>query len=328
MGSIRRIKNKSGVVWRAEIFVSGSRESKRFPTKPEASDWIQAREAELERRSGIDSGRTLAHALLRYADEESPKKKGRRWEVVRIHKFLRDPIANVPILDLRLEDAETFRDSRLEQVQAGSVIRELNLLKSVVRRSVKWKWIPSYPWDGFELPPRPRPRDRLITDDEIQAFMAASGVSGSEPVTLKIQEVGILFRLGTCTGMRLGEMCSLEWRHVNLNLRVAHLPDTKNGDPRNVSLSSLAVSLLERMPRIAESVFSVKSDNASALAIKIRRKAGLSGFTMHDTRHKAITDLAEKLEPYELARMCGFRNLNQVMTYYNKSAAEIAKKLD
>lgn len=327
MGSLRRIRNKSGIVWRAEVYVSGKRESSRFPTKPEAVDWIQTREAELERRSGIDAGRVLTHALLRYSNEVSPTKKGVRWEQVRIRKFLRDPIANVPLLDMTLEDLENFRDRRLKQVQAGSVIRELNVLKSVVRRCVKWKWIPSYPWDGLELPPRPRPRDRLITDSEISAIMVAAGVSGSKPVILKINEVGIIFRLGTCTAMRLGEMCSLEWRNVNMRRRVAHLPDTKNGDPRNVPLSTTAISLLERVPRDRERVFSVSSSSASSMFKKIQTKAGLSGFTMHDTRHRAITDLAEALEPYELARMAGFRNLNQVMTYYNKSAADIAKKL-
>lgn len=47
------------------------------------------------------------------------------------------------------------------------------------------------------------------------------------------------------TAMRRGELLGLKWANVDLRRRVAHLPDTKNGDERDVPLSSRAVAVLE-----------------------------------------------------------------------------------
>ena len=38
--------------------------------------------------------------------------------------------------------------------------------------------------------------------------------------------------------MRMGEILALQWRHVDLQNRVATLPDTKTGDCRQVPLSN------------------------------------------------------------------------------------------
>ena len=43
---------------------------------------------------------------------------------------------------------------------------------------------------------------------------------------------------------------------------------------------------------------------------------------------KAITRLAKKLDVLPLARMVGHRNIKELMTYYNATAAEIAERLD
>ena len=51
------------------------------------------------------------------------------------------------------------------------------------------------------------------------------------------------------TGMRRGEILSLTWEGVHQNKRYVHLPDTKNGDSRDVPLSPLALELLGDLPR-------------------------------------------------------------------------------
>ena len=76
------------------------------------------------------------------------------------------------------------------------------------------------------------------------------------------------------------------------------------------------------------SVFCINSNSLDALFRKYRDKAGISGLHFHDTRHEAITRLAKKLNVLDLARMVGHKKLNQLMTYYNESAEELAKKLD
>jgi len=59
-----------------------------FKTKPEAKDWA-ARQEYLILSGGetAPTKRTLADLLRRYARDVSSKKRGARWEILRINKF-------------------------------------------------------------------------------------------------------------------------------------------------------------------------------------------------------------------------------------------------
>ena len=57
------------------------------------------------------------------------------------------------------------------------------------------------------------------------------------------------------------------------------------------------------------------------------KAAGIEGLHFHDLRHCAITNLAKKLNVLELARMVGHKDVRQLMTYYNPSSEDLAKKL-
>lgn len=47
-----------------------------------------------------------------------------------------------------------------------------------------------------------------------------------------------IIRLAVETAVRRGGIVSLRWEHIDLKDRVAHLPKTKNGESRDVPLSS------------------------------------------------------------------------------------------
>jgi len=130
--------------------------------------------------------------------------------------------------------------------------------------------------------------------------------------------------------MRAGEICALEARYIDLAARTAHLPDTKNGLPRTVPLSSAAVALLEQLKPWPEvgGVFCLASGVLSSLFKRAVDAVGIPNLTFHDSRHEAITRLAKKLDVLKLARMVGHRDIKQLMTYYNETAAELAKLLD
>ena len=56
-------------------------------------------------------------------------------------------------------------------------------------------------------------------------------------------------------------------------------------------------------------------------------RAGISDLTFHDSRHDAITRLAQKLSVLQLARMVGHRDIRSLMTYYYNETAESMAKL-
>lgn len=107
-----------------------------------------------------------------------------------------------------------------------------------------------------------------------------------------------------------------------------HLPDTKNGTKRDVALSARAVELLQKLnPAEAGRVFKGNKDSSDPIFRRAVKMAGINDLTFHDSRHTAITRLARKLDVLDLARMVGHRDPRSLMTYYNATAEDIAKRL-
>jgi len=81
---------KAGKSW--EVFVSknGVRKSATFPTKIEAQNWGAATEVDIiaGKVSGIPD-KTFGDLLSKYPHEVSPNKRGSRWKIIRINKYLR-----------------------------------------------------------------------------------------------------------------------------------------------------------------------------------------------------------------------------------------------
>jgi integrase len=320
MASIRKLN--SG--YRAEVARNGIRKSKVFPTKQEAKDWAAQVEYEVLNRDKVAAKLTLGEVFERYAREVSPSKRGHRWEAIRLEKIGRDAIAKIQLGDLSARDFSAWRDNRLKEVAPASVIREMQLMSSVLTVARRdWELIAVNPLSDVRKPSKPQPRDRLPTSAEIEAMQFSAGEDLSK-VTARAFHA---FKFAMESAMRAGEIAGLEWDRVDLGRRVALLTHTKNGRSREVPLSSRAVSLLEALPKL-DPVFGLSSRQLDVLFRKLRDRAGVEGLTFHDSRHAAITALSRKLDVLALARMVGHTDLRQLRVYYNESAEELAKRLD
>ncbi len=320
MASIRKLN--SG--YRAEVARNGIRKSKVFPTKQEAKDWAAQVEYEVLNRDKVAAKLTLGEVFERYAREVSPSKRGHRWEAIRLEKIGRDAIAKIQLGDLSARDFSAWRDNRLKEVAPASVIREMQLMSSVLTVARRdWELIAVNPLSDVRKPSKPQPRDRLPTSAEIEAMQFSAGEDLSK-VTARAFHA---FKFAMESAMRAGEIAGLEWDRVDLGRRVALLTHTKNGRSREVPLSSKAVSLLEALPKL-DPVFGLSSRQLDVLFRKLRDRAGVEGLTFHDSRHAAITVLSRKLDVLALARMVGHTDLRQLRVYYNESAEELAKRLD
>lgn len=321
MATFRKLPSGS---YRAEVSRQGIRKSKAFPTKAAAKDWAARQEYLILQGDETGGKGTFGDAMDRYARERSPSKRGERWEIIRLAKLAKDPIAQIRMADLKPTDIAAWRDRRMGEVAPASVIREMQLLSSVLTVSAKeWGLIRANPASEVRKPTKPQPRNRLILPGEMDKLALVAG----DDLTHATARAFHAFRFAVETAMRAGEIVGLTWDRVDLGKRVAHLPLTKNGTARDVPLSSEAVRLLEALPRM-EPVFGLTSQQLDILWRKIRDKADITGLTFHDSRHEAITRLAKKLDVLALARMVGHRNLNQLQSYYNETAEELAKRLD
>lgn len=321
---------KVGKRWRVQVYVNGKRHSsKYFETKKAAMLWeVEEKDRIKNNRSRDSRHRTFADILTRYKDTVTPSKKGQLWETRRIEMLLRDKLAQVPLSELSRRDIADWRDRRMAEVSPGTVNRELNLISHCCRVAADdWEWLSDVPTRSLRRPKNPKPRDRRITQDEIDTLCFAMEVDGVTPIKMKKQEVCVAFLFAIETAMRMGEICSL--KPENIKGRVAYLCDTKNGFPRNVPLSERALELIAMLPPNDKgTLWSLDGVQMSSMFKKYRDKCQIEDLTFHDTRHEAITRLAKKLKVLDLARMTGHRDLNMLQIYYNESADAIAEQLD
>lgn len=294
--------------WRAQVARRGIRDSRIFASKGEAVAWAGSREAEIMAGAAVSIPNLTVLALLeRYKREVSSGKKGRRWEEIRLDAVGRDRLALVRIKSLGPPHVADWQQRRLEAVSGASVRRERNLLNNVFQIAVKeWHWLSKNPFDGVRRPKDSRPRNRVATPEELTTLMQAASHGLERAIIVALE-----------TAMRAGEIAS----KPKITGSVARLEDSKNGTARDVPLSAAALEALQKgIPLTAGSI--------SALFARLCREEKIKGLTFHDLKHTAMTRLSKKLDPWELCKMSGNKDIKLVLrVYYQMDPQEVAKKL-
>jgi integrase len=318
--------------YRAQVFIQGVRDSATFRTKREAEAWAFQREAEI-RNPKPAGAHTLAEALMRYREEVSPGKRGERWEIVRISAFLKEPTLPTlrPVADLTPEDLGRWRDARLKVVTPGTVLREIALLSAVLETARReWQWLPVNPLTDMRKPKAPDHREVTISPWQAIKMLKTMGYRRG-PCRSTTQAACVAFLLAMRTGMRAGELCKLKWDDVRDGFfRVTGIEKGagKTGK-RDIPMVGKALRLVETMRGFDTIyVFGLSSQTLDSLFRRYRERAGLSGFTFHDTRHTAATLLSGKLDVLTLCKMFGWRSTSQALTYYNPTHDQIRQKLE
>ena len=122
-----------------------------------------------------------------------------------------------------------------------------NRVLANVRRMFSWAVergiIEASPAANVKAPGQERARDRVLTDDELRAFLKACEAMG-EPF-------GPLLRLLLLTGQRRDEVAAMPWAEVDLPGAVWRLPAarTKNKRATDVPLAAQTVAILEGLMR-------------------------------------------------------------------------------
>jgi integrase len=334
MASIR----KRGKTYRVEIIKRGVRVSATFDTRADASDWALSTEAAIaegKHNQAASVPRSLTEStandlFAKYAIERSPMKGGARWEIIRLRSLAGDQVFALPISTLDAPAMAKWRNERLREVSAGTVNRELNLISAVFNHAMK-EWntpgLTRNPVHGIVRPKNPSPRTQRVSQAERAAIVAKLGYEGGAP-TDAADRVAWAFLFALETAMRRGEILGLVWEHVHLDKQYVHLPETKNGDSRNVPLSAAAIELLKRLPHRQGRVVPVDYQTFGVLYTRAKAAVGLPHVRFHDARREAATEMSKKLSNVlELAAVTGHRSLQVLKGYYRPDPSELAAKL-
>lgn len=316
---------KRGKNWRAIVTRGEVRATATFPTKAEAQAWAIAQEAEIRSvRHGVIPLKTFGDLLDRYEKAVSIDKRGYEWERKRIAVLKGYKIASVRLSNLDAPDVAKWRNERLKDVSAASVLRDWTLMSHACSVAIReWKWLRKNPFKEVKRPPGVAPRQRVFTDDEVERICFALGHEDGPPRTIS-QRVALAFLFALETGCRAGEIVTLEKDQIFPTY--IHLTLTKNGDNRQVPLSPRAREILALLP----DGFGLESAQLDALFRKAKKRAGCEDAHFHDSRRSALTKLAKVFSnPLDLARVSGHRDLNMLIKiYYAPSVDDLANKLN
>ncbi len=327
MASFRLHGNK----WQARVRRIGyPDQTKSFLTKQDAERWARSIEVELDRGSFVDHKKaqttTLGEILKRYVQEVLPSKRGGSDDAIRLKAILRRPICKNSLSGLTPIIIAAYRDERLQEVAAGTVIRELAYLSSVINHARReWSINITNPVQLIKKPSSPKGRDRVLSPEEERRLLAAT-----EPAKNRNVYTQPFIVLAIETAMRRGEILGMRWEDVDLLRRTVFLRCTKNGESRTVPLSMKALKTLENLPKTAdERVLPVNFPALEKNFQRAAKRAGIANLRIHDLRHTATTRLAEKLSNVlELSAVTGHKQLNMLKRYYHPKADQIALKLN
>ena len=338
MASIRKRSTSS---WEAQVRMRGwETQTRTFMTKADAVQWATGLEVEMRRGAYIDTSglrsQTLAELLVRYAAEVTPGKKSAESEGYRLRAMMRLPMARLSLDRLTVAMVVEWQDTRKGEVSGDTVVRELNLLSSVINHARReWQLPMGNPVEAVGRPSQGRGRKRRPSWSELrkllraltpQAHRAEGYWAGARNPWIR---PAVVFALRTA--MRRGEILAMRWEHVHFRERHVHLPDTKNGTSRDVPLSRKAEQMLKRLPAMGDTgpVFPVTADALKKAFVRALERAGVEDLRFHDFRHDATTRLAERLSNVlELSAVTGHKSLNMLHRYYNPKPEALALKLD
>jgi integrase len=335
MAAFRKRNNK----WQAQIRIKGhAPRTKSFITKRDAESWARKVEAELEASAVRIDPRVLDRSTVRdlldrYRKEVTVAKRGAASENTRLDGFLRQAWANKPLSRVTPQVFSRYRDERLRIVSAGTVIRDLGLLRAVFEVA-RLEWglpLPENPVAMVRKPRAPVARERRLQSDELEVLLKATEATRNEWL-----RVAILLEIDT--GMRRGELLGVRWKDICFTSKTLLIPVTKTGHPRRIPLMASALELFQMRKNHADTgkdlVFPISANAFRQSWERCRRRAAaarpqIGELRFHDLRHEAVSRFFEMgLSLPEVALISGHRDPRMLFRYTHLRAEDVGAKLD
>ncbi|MCE7913273.1 MAG: site-specific integrase [Nitrosomonas sp. PRO4] len=305
---------------------------KTFKTKADALKWARLIESEIDRGVFIDRTEaertTIGELIERYIQEVTPLKRSARGDKQRM-LFLKKHFGHYKASQLQSKHIATYRDKRIAEGKEGStVIKEIGSLSHLIDISIKDWGIPLIN-NVATLVRKPKQaigRDRRLKEGEEQILLQAA--RNSKAILL-----APIISLAIETGMRLGELLSLEWINIDLRKQTALLPITKNGESRTVPLSKKAIETLKNIPcKLNDSrVFWTwkRPDSFENVWRRMLNKTEIQNLRFHDLRHEACSRFFERgFNIMETAHISGHKTLQQLKRYTHLKTEDIVDKMN
>jgi len=202
---------------------------------------------------------------------------------------MRSELGSLKLFQITPQTMEGYRDKRLLENGPATVRRELSVLSHLYETARRTWLIPITvnPITVIRKPVLPLARKRRLRGDEYDRLMNVCA-------KLINQNMAKLIEFTIETGMRRGEITTLQWQNVDLYKNTVFLPMTKNGLSRTVPLTPKAYDILVSLsPKEAGSVFNLTNVAVRQTWERLTARAEIEDLHFHDLRHEAISRFFE-----------------------------------
>lgn len=327
--------------WRVQVRRRGIYKAQTFTLKRDAEAW--AREAERQADSVSINGFAPVPRGITVADliDEYTRRFGNHSGKTKTASLamLRRMLGQIHLAKLSPIILRDFIDRREEQGAGGvTIAADLSFLSAVLkwarhdrkidvperlaleaRASLKYR---------TNLRTRSVEREREPTDDELQRLFAHWEDNPRQRI-----DMVMLCRFALATGMRLGEICRIEFEDIDRKARTVVIRDRK--DPRNKAGNHQVVPLLPDAWKIIEPwltddasgfVFPVKADSVSTAFTRACQNVTppIVDLHFHDLRHRATAQFFSMgLDIPRVALLTGHKTWAMLRRYTRIKPADV-----
>ncbi len=338
---LRITVNKVGrKFWLLRYTVNGRKRAIKLGEFP-ALDVVGARKRALEIRGQLDRGidpqeerdqyrempTFLEFAERDYMPLARQTKRSFMDDDSRLRHHLLPRFGHKKLSDITTREIQSCVGEIAKSLTPATSNRVLSLISRMLKLATVWGLIERNPCVGITKSREARVKERYLTNEEIGRLFRAMDAD-------KNQTVVAALKLLLLTGLRKNEVLKARWDQFD-ERGLLHLPLTKAGKPRTVTLSQEAMKLLHSLPSrgVSEWIFpgrfSGPVDNVDKCFRRLLIQAGVSRMRVHDLRHTHASILANNgVSLYTIQTCLGHSSPNMTVRYSHLCDASLRQAGD
>jgi integrase len=237
---------------------------------------------------------------------------------------------NKKLSEINTEDIDLYKKIRLsEGIKQNTLARELQVIRNMFNHAEKRNnFFGKNPVRESGIPQINDKKERVLTHIEQRSLLDAS------PKHLKD-----VIQIALNTGMRRGEILGLQWKWIDFDENLIHLPHThtKTQTSRKIPVNEIVRKiLLERKLLSGGNIFVFPSEESKTGHLEWLKRsfttackvAKIENLRFHDLRHSAATRLIESGIPlHAVARLLGHSTV-RVTERYSHPEESVIKAAD
>jgi len=237
---------------------------------------------------------------------------------------------NRKMLSIKQEEIEKLHQKTKKDLSPYTANRMLSLIKHMYSIAIKQGHIKSRenPAEFVRKFPE-QSRDRFLQSDEIKRFFEA--LENEDNQVFKNYILLSLF-----TGQRRNSILSMRWENVDLKNGLIYIPDTKNGDPMQIPMTTQTKELLEAIKSDSDSDWVIPSNKSASGHLEdpkrpwqdLLKRADIKNLRLHDLRrtqgsYQAITGASTNI----IGKSLGHKSTSATMVYARLSADPVREAM-